>query len=243
MADEQGQDPDRSKWGRIFMGNRITELDAVEEERSRVWDTNDEIAYLTRVRAKATEKAKEIVSAAESEAEDIRAKATEAGYAEGIKQAQLELEEVRSSLGGAVSAVLAAIQEEAPKISAAWREDLAALVRLAVEKAFAVTLSEERGKILEALYLQAVQSLENSRDISVRVNPEDEAGIGDIIAMGSVKHPGLEGWHVQADPSVTPGGLFLESSYSLVDNTVENRMAAVNAVLAGLNVPAIKQSE
>jgi flagellar assembly protein FliH len=240
MADEQGQDQARSKWGRIFMGNRITEMDDVEEERPSVWDANDEIAYLTRVRTKATEKAKEIMAMAESEAEGIRAKAAEAGYAEGIKQAELELEEVRKSLGDAVSAVLTAIKEEAPQISAAWREDLAALVRLSVEKAFAVTLSDERGKILEALYLQAVQSLENSRNISVRVNPEDEAGIGDIIAMGNAKHPGLEGWQVQADPSVTPGGLFLESSYSLVDNTVENRMAAVNAVLAGLTVPAIK---
>ncbi|MDR1241774.1 MAG: flagellar assembly protein FliH [Deltaproteobacteria bacterium] len=240
MADEQGRGADSPKWGRIFMGNRITELHDVEDARSRAWDAGDESAYLARVRAKAAEKAGEIVARAEAEASGIRDKAYEEGYAEGIKKAAIELEEARRSLGEAVSAVLAAIREEAPRLSAAWRDDLAALVRLAVEKAFAVTLSEERGKILEALYLQAVQSLEDSRNFDVRVNPEDEACMEDIISLGSAGRPGLESWRVKADPSITPGGLIVESSSSLADNTAESRMAAVNAVLAGLNVPENK---
>jgi flagellar assembly protein FliH len=237
MGDEQGHDADNPKWGRIFMGNRITELNDVEDVRSRAWDAQDENAYLERVRVKAAEKAKEILEQAGAEAGVIRAKAQEEGYAEGIKQAELELEDVRASLGDAVSAVLAAIQEEAPKVTAAWRDDLAALVRLSVEKAFAITLSAEHGKILEALYAQAVHALEDSRSITVRVNPEDEAGIQDIIGMGSSRNPGLETWRVKVDPSITPGGMIVESGSSLADNTVESRMAAVNAVLAGLNVP------
>jgi flagellar assembly protein FliH len=189
------------------------------------------------VRVKAAEKAREIVAQAEAEASAIRAEARAAGYADGIKQAEKELEEARASLGAAVSTVLAAIREEAPRLSAAWRDDLASLVRIAAEKAFAVTLSEERGEILKALYLQALRSLEDSRVITVRVNPEDAACVEDIISLGSAGHPAPESWRVTGDPSMSPGGLIVESSSSLADNSVESRVAAVNAVLAGLTLP------
>jgi flagellar assembly protein FliH len=237
MADAQGQGTELFRRGRVFMGERIAELDEVENTRSRAWDAKDENAYLARVREKAAEKAREIVAQAEAEASSIRAAATEQGYAEGIKQAEKELEEARASMRDAVSTVLAAIQEEAPRLSAAWRDDLASLVRLAAEKAFAVTLSSERGEILKALYLQAVRSLEDSRFITVRVNPEDAACVEDIISLGRDGHPGLESWRVTSDPSISPGGLIVESSSSLADNSVESRVAAVNAVLAGLTLP------
>jgi flagellar assembly protein FliH len=224
------------------MGERVAELDEVEDIRSRAWDVKDENAYLARVRAKAAEKAGEIVARAEAEAAGIRAEARKQGYAEGTRQAEQELEEARASLGDAVSTVLTAIREEASALSAAWREDLAALVRIAVEKAFAVTLSEERGEILKALYLQAVRSLEDSRVITVRVNPEDAACVEEIISLSRAGHPALESWRVTSDPSISPGGLIVESSSSLADNSVESRIAAVDAVLAGLTVPGEKSS-
>lgn len=228
--------PDK-KWGRIFMGTRVSELSDVENVRSRAWDAKDENDYLERVKAKAVEKAREILANAEAEATEMRKKAKEEGYAEGLEQAHTELEEARSAMSGAVTGVLEAIQEESIVLTRAWRDDLAALVPLAVEKALALTLSQERRAVLESLYTQALRSLESSRRITVRVSPEDEAAIADIINQGAAQQNGPESWKVKGDPSVTPGGLYLESESSLADNSIESRKAAVEAVLAGLTVP------
>ncbi|MDR2891675.1 MAG: flagellar assembly protein FliH [Deltaproteobacteria bacterium] len=234
---QNNQEESKPKWGRIFMGDRISELGDVESVRSRAWDAKDEADYLDRVRARATEKAKEILATAETDAAAIRREAAEAGYAEGLKQAEAELEELRSSMGSAVSGVLNSLQSSGPALSRAWRDDLAALVRLSVEKILGITLEREKSKVLEGLYLQAVKTLENNRRIVVRVNPEDEAAISDIIGMGLVGQPELEQWSVKADASISPGGLILESDFSLADNTLESRKAAVESVLAGLHLP------
>ena len=140
-------------------------------------------------------------------------------------------------MGSAVSGVLNSLQNSGAAISKAWREDLAALVRVAVEKTLGIVLEQERAKVLEGLYLQAVKALESRRSITVRVNPEDEAAISDIIGMGRAGQPELENWSVKADSSVSPGGLIVESDSSLADNTVESRKAAVESVLAGLHIP------
>ncbi|MDL2306893.1 flagellar assembly protein FliH [Desulfovibrio sp. OttesenSCG-928-C06] len=247
QAEAQSKEPeDRSKWGRIFIGNKISELNDVESVRSRAWDEKDENQYLDRVRVRATEKAKEILAQAESEAAAIREQARQEGYDEGVRLAEQELEELRSSMGDAVSAVLSSIQQESAAVTRAWRDDLAALVRISVEKAFGITLQEERGKILENLYHQALRTLESARNITVRVHPEDEAAIADIIALGqnAANQAGqteLEGWRVKGDPSLTPGGLIVESASSLADNSIESRMAAVQSVLDTLMVPEAGQ--
>ena len=242
-APQKKEPEDRSKWGRVFIGNKISELNDVENVRSRVWDEKDETEYLDRVRARATEKAKEILAQAEAEAAALRERARQEGYEEGVRVAEQELEELRSSMGDAVSAVLDSIRQESAAVSRAWRDDLAALVRIAVEKALGLTLSEERGKVLENLYHQALRTLENARTITVRVHPEDEAAIADIIALGqnSVNQAGqteLESWRVKGDPSITPGGLVVECASSLADNTIESRTAAIESALAALSVPA-----
>ena len=233
----QEKDPEKAKWGRIFMGDKISRLDDVENVGSRAWDDRDEADYLERVRVRAADKAREILAAAELEAVAMRARAQEEGYAEGLKQAEVELEDLRSSWGAAVSGVLSSLQNSAAAISLAWREDLAALVRLSVEKSLGIVLEQERAKVLEGLYLQAVKALEHNRSLIVRVNPEDEAAMADIIGLGRAGQPELESWSVKADPAVTPGGLLVESASSLADNSIESRQAAVNAVLAGLRLP------
>jgi flagellar assembly protein FliH len=242
MTAEQTPDSEqKAKWGRIFMGNRISELNEVENARSRAWDARDESEYLARVKARAVEKAREILAAAEAQAAELRRRAAEEGYAAGLQQAQAELEEARGAMSGAVAGVLEAIQEERSTLTRAWREDLAALVPLAVEKALALTLEQERRAVLESLYRQALRSLENARRIIVRVNPADEAAIADIISLGAARPgdsgEGPESWQVKGDPAVTPGGLYLESASSLADNSVESRSAAVRAALAALIVP------
>jgi flagellar assembly protein FliH len=234
MAADQGGG---GQWGRIFTGGRITELGEVEGGNSRIWTEKEERKYLEDVRRKAEDKAREILLAAESEARALRERARSEGYAAGLEQARLEQTELRASMGEMTRAVLSAIQERSGSIFQQWREDLTALLCLAVERGMGLVLREERRAVLESFYLQAVQNLENSRSLVVKCNPEDAPAVEDIIGCAREKFPELLQWKVLGDPGIEPGGIAVESESSLAVNTVESRRAAIMKALDSLSLP------
>lgn len=235
MIDNQ---TDTRKWGRIYMDNRVSELGSVEHSCSQAWSEKDQEEYLERVRQKAEDKAREILQAAQEEAKALREAAYAEGYEAGMKQAEDELTELRSSMGDTVQAVLSAIEGQCSVVYQSWRADLCALVRLAVEKGLALTLAEEKAAVLENLFEQAVQNLQSARQIFVCCNPEDAVAVEDIISLARDKFPEMTGWKVRGEASIEPGGILVESESSLANNTIESRRAAVDKVLEGLNIPA-----
>ena len=228
----------RREWGAVYMGTTTLSLASVEGETSQTWTPADEEGYLERVRVKATEMATSLVEEARREAEAIRRQAQEEGYQSGLHEAEAELEAFRAAMSDSVSAVLSAIEGQRSAIFARWREDLVAVLRLAVEKGVGMALSGDRAALLENCYVQAVSALENRRNLVIRVNAEDEPAIADIVAVTQARYPDLKAWSVKADPSVAPGGLMVESDDSLADNRVEKRTALVNEILRDLMLPA-----
>lgn len=228
------------RWGRVFMGGRLAELCEVEKGRDLAWNGRDEELYLEKVRLKAEEKAREILAAAETEARGLRARAEKEGYAAGLASGERELEELRSSMRETARVVLAAIQERSGALFDAWREDLTALTRLAVERGLGLVLKEEKAAVLEAMYTQAVGALEEGRDIIVRCNPEDAPAVEDIVSAAGGAGGGAGGgsvWKVLPDPGVEPGGIVAESASSLTASGPESRKAAIMKVLDGLSLP------
>ncbi len=228
--------PER-QWGRVFMGLRESELSDVERAKDTAWTQRDEDAYLARVRAKAENKAREILERAAQDAAAMRGSAHEQGYAEGLAQAEAELEEFRSAMAGSSHAVLAAIEAQLASVLQQWREDLTSVLVMAVEKAVGFQLDAQRREALGAFYLQALQTLESHRSLTIRTNPEDAPVVEDIVGMTQARYPELQSWKVKPDPSVTPGGLVVESESSLADNRVESRMKAVGQALEHLVIP------
>ncbi len=226
------------EWGAVYMGTSTLSLASVEGETSQAWTAADEEAYLERVRAKAAAMAASLIEDARREADFIRQQARDEGYNEGMRGAEAELEDFRVAMGDSVSAVLSAIKGQSAAISARWREELVTLLRLAVEKGVGMALVEDRFAVLENCYVQAVSALENRRSLIIRVNPEDEPAIADIVAVTQARYPDLKAWSVKADPGVAPGGLVVESDDSLADNRVEKRVALVNEILRELTLPA-----
>jgi flagellar assembly protein FliH len=72
----------------------------------------------------------------------------------------------------------------------------------------------------------------------VRVHPEDEETMRELLETGKERHPGLERWTVRTDPSMQPGGLVLESDQGMVDNSLGGRREMVAHVLDQLALPA-----
>ncbi|MDL2210694.1 flagellar assembly protein FliH [Desulfovibrio sp. OttesenSCG-928-O18] len=224
-------------WGAVYMGGVTMSLASVEGEKDPNWTEADEAAYLDRVKQKATEMAASIVDTAKREADAIREAAHTEGYNQGMAQAEQEIEEFQAAIGESVSAVLGAIEGQCSAIFANWREDLVTLLRIAAEKSVGMPLVDDKARLLEEVYTQSVAALENRRSLVVRVNPEDEPAIGDIVAMTQARFPDLKAWSVKGDPSIAPGGLVVESDDSLADNRVEKRAALVNEILRNVTLP------
>ncbi|BFR47165.1 flagellar assembly protein FliH [Nitratidesulfovibrio sp. HK-II] len=239
MSSSDAEKPDR--WGTIFMGPGPlgeTTLTGMEGASARpLWDEHTEEEYMERVRAKAEAKAREMLTQARMEAEVMRAAAHDEGYNAGMAQAHRELEEFRAAMGESVSAVLSAIQGQCSSIFAGWRADLVGLLRAAVERGVGLVVDAERAAVLETLFVKSVQALEQRRTLTVRVNPEDEPAVADIIAATKERFPGLEAWTVRGDAAIGPGGMVVESRDGMVDNTIETRRRIVEEVLAGLTLP------
>lgn len=221
-------------WGTIYSQGREHSLHNLEHSRSSAWTPADEEHYLARVRERAGQMATKLLADARREAENIRRTAREEGYAEGLEHSRAELEEFRSGMGEAVSAVLGAIEGQCSNVFQQWREDIIALARLCVEKVTSVELSENRRAMLESLLTESVAILEKRRQLVIRVNPEDEAMLSDIVGLAQEHFPDVNVWRVKADSGISPGGMVVESESSLAEGRVESRIAAVQGILDNL---------
>lgn len=235
MSDEHKAAP--PAWGTIFTSHGEQTLGGVEHARTTSWTDKDEAAYLERVRQKAADLGARLIAEARADADSIRQKAREEGYNAGLAEAQGELEAFRSGMTESVSAVLGAIEGQCSHIFEQWREDLVGVVRLAVQRITGVELAEQRDSVLEALLVEAIGLLEKRRELVIRVNPEDEPVITDIVGFTQERFPDVRSWRVRADEAITPGGMVVESESSLAEGRVESRVAAVDEVLAQLTLP------
>ena len=287
MASEQL----RKKWGTIFMGEReatVEQLDAMQEPmRREKLKQEQEVDYMERVRARAAERAKEILGAAyaerlkvleeakaealaqrkeaaaqcaalkaeaeaarkEAAAELARAQAEREaavrvreaahgeGYQAGMDQAGQELREFRAELGQSLGALLRALAGQRTDLAAAWREELVELTQEAVAAGTGHVLSQDHAELLRALVLKAVSLLEDRSTIVVRVNPADEAAVGDMFAAARERAPELAQWIVNGDERMERGGLIAESGSGSVDCRREHYREMVDSILSHLALP------
>ncbi|MDL2216848.1 flagellar assembly protein FliH, partial [Desulfovibrio sp. OttesenSCG-928-M14] len=82
-----------------------------------------------------------------------------------------------------------------------------------------------------------VNLLEKRRELIIRVNPEDEPALNDIVVGTQERFPDVKSWRVRADATISPGGLVVESEASLVEGRLESRTAIVEDVLRRLTLP------
>ncbi len=229
--------------GRVFMGvgsGQSMELsidDLQHHESLGRWSKELEQEVMERVQAKAAAKARDIVAAAMVEARELRAKATEEGYADGVTQAQQQLEQAHQEMADSLGQALAAVQQGSETIWKHHREALVSLVRIAVEKILNIELGNQRHEVLAGFLDQAVEALEAHAGLTLTVHPEDHEAMHQVLAMAAQRYPKLSAWRVKTDPAMQPGGLLVESDHGMVDNTIEGRMAIVEPILRQLELP------
>ncbi|WP_316899316.1 FliH/SctL family protein [Pseudodesulfovibrio indicus] len=209
-------------------------IQELEGKRQLVWDkaTNEE--YLARVRDKAREAAKEIKMLAELEAEALRATARHEGYAQGLADAQAFVDQHIKDISAKAEALLSQIGSQGGNIFQTRRDEVTALIRLALKKTLKVELDEKRTEVLQALMTEALDRLEAQRQLEIRCNPEEVAELDEFVRTIQDRNPALKYWTVKADQRIEMGGVVVEAAEGKVDNTVDTRWKLVEPLFERL---------
>jgi flagellar assembly protein FliH len=220
--------------GRVHMnltgpGPAETTIQELEGKKRLVWDDAVSEEYMERIRDKAREAARQILAEAMREAEDIREKARREGYAEGMAQADQDNRETLQRMSENLGQALAAIQHHGRAIVREQRLDLAALIRVAVEKTLGVEYEPRRGEVVQGLLEEALERVDARRGLVIRVTPRDFPMVEKLMNLARENRPDLSQWRLKADLP-EPGGVVVESEDGLADNGLPARWQAVESV-------------
>lgn len=225
-----------------ILGEAYTErqkvLDEAKEDAERLrMEMQGQFAFATSER----DEAQQILAAAQEElrkAEAIREAAKDEGFTAGLEQAQQELEGFRAAMGASVAGVLHAIHAQNGVIFEGWRQEMVELLKVCVEKGTGLVLDEQYPLVLEQLVMEAVRQLDDRRCITLRVHPDDEAAVADMVAAARDRLPNIGQWIVASEPSLELGGLIAESQSGTVDSRLELHQQLVENILQHLVLPA-----
>lgn len=234
--------------GKVVMGmttpgpDEMT-IQELEGKRQLTWDEETDAEYLNRVREKAKEAAKEIKLMAELEAEALRATAHHDGYNEGLAQAQEFVDQQVQEISQKAEALLSQLGSSGANIFESRRQDIIALIKLAVEKTLNVELDEKRLESLQNLMQEGLDRIESKRELTIRCHPDDEEGLEDFVATIQERNPALKYWSVKGDPTIQIGGVIIEAAGGKVDNTIDTRWEGVEPILDQLAAQLTAEEE
>jgi type III secretion protein L len=175
----------------------------------------------------ATNKAREILQKAQTEAEEIirraieqREKEKKDGYEEGYQEGLAQVTEILTK---------ARIEHE-QMLKNASKEMLDLSFKIA-EKIIGKQIELEKGTILD-IVAQALQTVRQSRQITIRVHPEDaktlkssKDALAEALGTGRIID-------VMEDKKVEKGGCIIESEVGVVDAQLHKQMERLRKVLS-----------
>ena len=226
---------------KAILGEAYTERQSILEETRALAQSMQQQAQLEidkagAIRAAAEEERQQAQATLQA-AEDIKAAAHQEGYEAGVAQANAELAEFRHMMGTSVAGVLGEIHRQCDTIFAGWRDALCELVRVCVEKATGVAVTLEHDQMLRTLLVESVRMLDDRQVITLRVHPDDEPAIADLVNAARESIPDIGQWAVQADPAMQPGGIVAEGRSGTVDNRLELYTQLVEEIIRSLHLP------
>jgi len=225
--------------GRVILGpgavgRAETTISELESRRSPLHFEEVEAQFWERVRAKAKTKAASIIAEAMAEAEILKAKAHEEGYAAGVAAAGEQVQNDLSQMAASLGTMLESLAGERKKLWAAHRQDFVDLLRLAVERTIGASIDGRRQEILGTLLDESLELMESRADLTLTVHPDDEPLAHELLTRAQQDRPNLSQVQVRANPGLIPGSVTLECRDGLVDNSIGSRFAEVETIFGHL---------
>jgi flagellar biosynthesis/type III secretory pathway protein FliH len=196
----------------IALTERTPLLIAVEGTRipRRAWSC---VLELTQLLADAGQ----IVEAAEGEADEVRRRAREEGFATGAAAAQAQ-----------VARHLLDAQVAARKLVARSDERVVALAILILQR-IAPNLGEPQ--VVAALAAEALRGLQSERHLHVHVRPQAEQATRALLEQWQLTHPEIESAQVLLDEGLPPFGCVVESELGRIEAGLGAQLEAVRECL------------
>lgn len=169
------------------------------------------------------DKAEGIVDAAKKRAALIEREAYEKGYAQGekdgLEMGTKKLDKILDRVHGTLKDMVSYRQE----FIKLYEKDILHLICRVAEKVLRERVKIDntivRKTILEAFSLAADRS-----EVTIRINPEDVEYLKEIRPEFFDRIEDLKSITIEADPSISPGGCFMETLFGHVDARLEGQL-------------------
>jgi flagellar assembly protein FliH len=240
MSSSSTEKADKYYTGRVIVGldsaGHADEktIQEMEGKKRPVWDESTDREYFDRVKIKAQTMAKDIITKSMAEAEQIKQKAFEEGLSQGLSQASEQNAQHIAQLSNNIGAILEGIQSNGDAIIQGRIQDSVALVMTVIEKALGIEMESRRQEILGSLFEEALNKIESQTGLTIRVSPDDQELLNPLLEQAKEDFPEILRWKIKADPAIDNGGVILEATDSMIDNTVSSRWAGIEEILVKL---------
>lgn len=188
---------------------------------------------MEQVRERAQQKAKEILTQALVEAEQIRNQARAEGFESGRAEAMDVARQAAQKSSQFLASMQQALQAEKERIYQTHKQLLFEILRLAFEKTLGILLEEDRQRVLTTLFEEAVAQLQSQATITVHVCPSDMELAREIVALARENQPDLPECVLRPCADLDSGGVKVECGDGVVDNSIATRFEQVKAILDG----------
>ena len=219
--------------GRIIYGLHCPDHAGLNRPLAQTWNSETEERYMEQVRERAQQMAKDILTQALAEAQQIRLSAQAEGFAAGQRDAASIAEQEGAKVRSFLDTLHAALLDEKKRIYSEHKQTLFTILRLAFEKTLGVMLDKEREQVLNTLFEEAVAQLQAKTCITVHVCKADLELASTLAEQFKQKRADLPEIRVCASPALEPGGVRIESGDGLVDNSIAARFEQVKDILDG----------
>ena len=219
--------------GRLIHGLRHGDFSAMNRPAAATWNEETEARYMEQVRERAQQMAREILAQALAEAERIRRQARDEGLAAARDEVNALAAAEAAKVSGFLGDLQAALNAEKERVTAEHRQTLFRVLQLAFEKTLGVMLDEERERVLNALFEEAMAQLQTTGCVTVHVCPADLDLARSLVEKTREQRPDLPELRVCQCADLVLGGVRIESGDGLVDNSVASRFEQVRAILDG----------
>ncbi len=223
--------------GRIFMGidSRGTDPLAPLRDTSTLSPEMEE-EYIRRVKAKAQIAAREIFAKAMSEAEALKQEARDQGYEQGRAAADQELNAHCQNLSCRLNDLLEQMQAAKKTLQVKQSQNMALLLKVALEKILATELEAHKAEVLENLLEEALTRIDSQERVTISCSPKDASFLEDQLARAEQQFPDLAKWVIRPSSAMQKGGLKIESKNGMVDNSIESRYALVREIVEQISL-------
>ena len=194
----------------------------------------------------AKEKARVIIEEANNEAKEIKAEAekiktkaakesekimkqAEKKAAEKEKQLEKKWNDKMSASTKALKSASEALNKSREEYAELSTEKMRDLIALLSEKILLTTLEEKKGEILEKKVDELMRRVVSLRDIVFKFNPRDFSSFPP--ELNKKMNETLTSFEIRQDPSVSKGGVVVETSYGTLDASYENQREILKSLI------------